>query len=241
MPYQSKFKQRGYWWAIPAAITAVGALGSIGQKKANEQNEALSRMQMDFQERMSNTSYQRAVADLKAAGLNPMLSVMQGGASTPQGAQAKMENIVAPGLASAGSAMSMVSSMQQMDQSAAQTKLLEDQATKTRSETIDSQINSARALADLEEAQGKAKRSGYESEVASAESLKRKWDNEIRAQLTQEEFAAERAKHKITTYGEDEARSSSEFYKNVGETPKWVQMLMQLLSGGSSALSKMRR
>lgn len=54
--------------------------------QTNQFSAEQAQMNRDWQERMSNTAYQRQVADLQAAGLNPMLAYIKGGgASTPTG------------------------------------------------------------------------------------------------------------------------------------------------------------
>lgn len=72
---------------ITAGIVA-GGVGLAGNFMQNQMSTAQAQKQMDFQERMSDTAHQREVSDLRAAGLNPILSALGSGASTPGGASA---------------------------------------------------------------------------------------------------------------------------------------------------------
>lgn len=159
----------GGMWQV-AAAGAGQLLGGMLQNRAQRQEAARARrfnakqaqINREFQERMSNTAWRRAMADMRAAGINPMLAIDKGGASTPgggaaSGPMAQMQNELGPATTGAMDAIRLRNDLATAQK---QRELIGAQTTAAESTARLNDANSARAIAGLPEVQARGEIGG---------------------------------------------------------------------------------
>lgn len=167
------------WSAIiPAAASLVGGLFAQDktdkrQEDAQAFNAAEAQRTRDFQERMSNSAYQRSMADMRAAGLNPILSYKTGGASSPTGATASTtyhaaQDVLTPAVNSAQAGRRLSAEIENMVQTnknlQSQNELLEAQTMREGSQISNINADTMLKRAALSQVEKDAVRAGTDEE-----------------------------------------------------------------------------
>lgn len=213
-----------WWQLIPDLIGAAGAF--MGQRSANAANVRLQQSQLDWEERMSNTAMQRRVADLKAAGLNPMLAIGGPGASTPSVAPARVESTSAQASAIAANAANKALMLASARKTNAEATILETQIPYS-AKTAEWKANQVHEeMQAVEQQVENLRRQGLNLDK---ELDLKKLDEKLRTQIMDAAVAYQRALAKAATLGLNEKEANAKFFEDAGAMATWASFIKSLL------------
>lgn len=210
-----------------------GLFSAKGARDQNVESAEQAQLNRDFQERMSSTEVQRRVADLKAAGLNPMLGY-QSSASSPSGAVAPVQNVGE----SAVRGFSAYAAARQM--------AMQNELTRANIDNVEAQTRKTSAEAAVTEATVPFSGENAFNSMRVLERQAHYWEDQAESimqdvktkRLTNEQLQKlqplaveyQRLMNQAAKFGLSEKEAQSKFFENTGSTSKYIELMKQVIA-----------